>query len=75
MPRPREKSCDASTMFASMSTCGLWTSSSLMRCIASAMPCEMSRMMIVFVRSSNVTAPRSESTPFTLSTSDSSARA
>ena len=63
----------ASTMLASISTCGLCTSSSWMSCDASSVPCGMSRTMMVLVRSSKVTLPRSVSTPFTFSMSVSSA--
>ena len=44
-----------------------------MSCDASSVPCGMSRTMMVLVRSSKVTLPRSVSTPFTFSMSVSSA--
>ena len=60
-PREREKLRLASTILASIKTCGVWVSIALTSAVASWITDGMSLMMSVFVRLSTLTVPLGES--------------
>ena len=65
VPSEREKFRFASTIFASISTCGVAVSIALTSAVASCTTDGMSLMMSVLVRASVSTEPRLESSRFT----------